>query len=334
MVVPQIGASVLQFPCHCAQCIQCAEGFKYQTRQLIRTHLKNYGKAPAQVEQQYNMPYTRTNGSALTNHLNPNLNPACKNPGSTGTGHASRTNDRCYDDDGSEDDFGFNNNYDANDFLPQLEDKWLPAGNIGAHVHEHHQRPDHNFQPVQPPAVRQPGVNQAQEDQPSLIPPAFKEKPEVWLAYLGAVKSNAFGHATVLQAMEQLNTTLNCLLITGVLPEVPCPVHSLISAKQHLSIDPDVWITAYAICPECWKYHTPAKINALKSPNCSVAGCLGVLYTETMNLKGQWVRTMIKINPQTSLIGSLRWMFMRPRFAKSIATAIMISLTPMMTKTM
>lgn len=87
--------------------------------------------------------------------------------------------------------------------------------------------------------------------------------------------------------MEQLNTTLNCLLITGVLPEVPCPVHSLISAKQHLSIDPDVWITAYAICPECWKYHTPAKINALESPNCSVAGCLGVLYTETMNLKGQ-----------------------------------------------
>ncbi|KAG1734538.1 hypothetical protein EDD22DRAFT_1011418 [Suillus occidentalis] len=154
-------------------------------------------------------------------------------------------------------------------------------------------------------------------DAPSLVPVAFKENGEIRYAYLTAVMANVYGHLSWNQATNQLNHSLNMLLI-DVLPAFPRPVRALASAKRHLGIDPDQWITQYAICPECWKHHSPSQLKQLLSAECSVPACNGLIYTERRDAKGKMVRTATKINPQVSVIGSLRRMFMRPGFAQSI----------------
>ncbi|KAG2757569.1 hypothetical protein P692DRAFT_20711205 [Suillus brevipes Sb2] len=176
---------------------------------------------------------------------------------------------------------------------------------------------DFNFRPVAWPDVRVPGSDQDQEDRPSLIPRAFQERPGVRLAYLNTVIGNVFGKQSIQAATDALNNQLNCMLLEGVLPEHPHPVRHL-SAKRRLGIDADQWITQYAICPECWKHFTPAQVKELPSPECTVPDCEGVLYDEHTDAKGKRVRTSKKIMPHVSLIGSLRRMFMRPGFAKSV----------------
>lgn len=57
-----------------------------------------------------------------------------------------------------------------------------------------------NFQPVLLLLVLEPGADQDQADQPSVVPRAFIEQPQVRMAYLQAVKSNVYGHLTVQQA--------------------------------------------------------------------------------------------------------------------------------------
>lgn len=178
--------------------------------------------------------------------------------------------------------------------------------------------PDQNFRPAALPDVREPGVDQDEADAPSLVPVAFKENGEIRYAYLTAVMANIYGHLSWIQATNQLNHSLNMLLIANVLPTSPRPVRALASAKRHLGIDPDQWITQYAICPECWKHHSPSQLKQLLSAECSVPACNGVIYTERRDAKGKMVRTATKINPQVSVIGSLRRMFMRPGFAQSI----------------
>ncbi|KAG1718620.1 hypothetical protein EDB19DRAFT_1899167 [Suillus lakei] len=148
-----------------------------------------------------------------------------------------------------------------------------------------------------------PGSDQDQEDRLSLIPRAFQECPGVRLAYL---------NTSIQAAMNALNNQLNCMLLEGVLPEHPRPVHHLLSTKRRLGIDADQWITQYAICPKCWKHFTPAQVKELPSPECTVPDCEGVLYNEYTDAKGKHVRTSKKIMPHISLIGSLRQMFMRP----------------------
>jgi hypothetical protein len=138
------------------------------------------------------------------------------------------------------------------------------------------------------------------------------------MAYLQAVISNVKGKLSVPQATDQLNATLDALLVAGVLPDFPRPVRHLSSAKRRLGIDPDQWITLYAVCPVCWKHQSPAELEALDSPLCSEPACDGIYYSEHYNSKGKRIRTAIKINPQTSLIGTLRRMFMRPGFAAKI----------------
>jgi hypothetical protein len=150
------------------------------------------------------------------------------------------------------------------------------------------------------------------------VPVTFQEKAEVRYGYITAVMANVYGHLSWIQATNQLNHTLNILLIANALPILPRPVRALISAKWHLGIDPDQWITAYAICLECWKHHTPAQLKELNSPECTVPGCDGILYSEQRDVKGKNVGTATKLNPQTSIIGSLKCMFMRPGFVKSI----------------
>ncbi|KAG0698529.1 hypothetical protein DFH29DRAFT_877950 [Suillus ampliporus] len=168
------------------------------------------------------------------------------------------------------------------------------------------------------PDVRVPSSDQDQEDRPSLVPRAFQERLGVRLAYLNTVIANVFGKQSIQAATDTLNNQLNCMLLEGVLPEHPRPVHHLLSAKRRLGIDPDQWITQYAICPECWKHLTPNQLKELPSPECTVPDCPGVLYDERTDAKGKCIRITRKIMPHVSLIGSLRQMFMRPGFAKSI----------------
>ncbi|KAG2346616.1 hypothetical protein BDR05DRAFT_974579 [Suillus weaverae] len=183
---------------------------------------------------------------------------------------------------------------------PHVRDQDLPT-NEDQHDHFNFDPPDYD-----------------QEDQPSLVPRAFQERPGVHLAYLNAVVGNVFGNHTVQAAMESLNNQLNCMLVEGILPEHPRPVRHLLSAKCRLGIDPDQWITQYTICSECWKHYTPVQLRELLSPSCTVPDCSGLLYDEHVDAKGKIVWTAKKIMPHVSLIGSLRRMFMRPGFAKSI----------------
>ncbi|KAG1774897.1 hypothetical protein EV702DRAFT_1237500 [Suillus placidus] len=205
--------------------------------------------------------------------------------------------------------------FDPPDYVHDADEEHGPAR---AHVAAQPPIRDFNFHPVVLPDVRIPGSDQDQEDQPSLVPRAFQERPGVRLAYLNAVVGNVFGNHTVQAATESLNNQLNCMLVEGVLPEHPRPVRHLLSAKRRLGIDPDQWITQYAICSECWKHYTLVQLRELLSPSCTVPDCSGLLYDEHVDAKGKIVRTAKKIMPHVSLIGSLRRMFMRPGFAKSI----------------
>jgi hypothetical protein len=177
---------------------------------------------------------------------------------------------------------------------------------------------DTHFEPVEPLGPEAPGADHDQEDQPATVPRAFLESPSVRMAYLQAVISNVKGKLLIPLATDQLNATLDALLVAGVLPDFPRPVRHLSGAKRRLGIDPDQWITLYAVCPVCWKHQSPAELKALNSPLCSEPGCDGIYYSEHYNSKGKQIRTAIKINPQTSLIGTLRRMLMRPGFAAKI----------------
>ncbi|KII86134.1 hypothetical protein PLICRDRAFT_115269 [Plicaturopsis crispa FD-325 SS-3] len=150
-------------------------------------------------------------------------------------------------------------------------------------------------------------------DQPSIVIPALQEEPFVRLAYLQAVMANVFGHLPLDRATKQLNGTLDCLRLAGCLPLIPRPVRTVASAKRRLGIDPDLWIIKYALCPKCWKHHTPAELIRLISDECTVPGCDGIIYD---TIRGKRVARLI--NPQVSIIESLRRMFMRPGFAKKV----------------
>lgn len=139
------------------------------------------------------------------------------------------------------------------------------------------------------------------------------------MAYLTVVMANVYGHLTVEQATNQLNSTLESLDVAGVLTLIPRPVRTLISARRHLGLDPGQWIIQYCVCPECWKHYSPAQLEVLESPRCTaLPGCTGLLYTDAWDAHKKWIRTATKINPQTSIISTLRHMMMRPGFAASL----------------
>jgi len=132
------------------------------------------------------------------------------------------------------------------------------------------------------------------------------------------VVGNVYNQFLIQQATDNLNGTLDTLLAAGVLPVYPRPVRTLESAKRRLGIDADQWITQYAICPKCWKHHTPKEMDELPSALCTVPNCDGIIFDEYQDGKGRKKRKLHKINPQTSIIQTLRRFFMRPGFAQSI----------------
>lgn len=80
------------------------------------------------------------------------------------------------------------------------------------------------FEPLGDPGVPPPGSDQAQADHPNLLPIVFQETPAVRMAYLSAVMANVYGHLTVQQATNQLNNTLDGLLVASILLEYLRPV--------------------------------------------------------------------------------------------------------------
>lgn len=77
---------------------------------------------------------------------------------------------------------------------------------------------------------------------------------------------------------DQLNSTLDALLVAHKLPEFPQPVRTLAGAKARLGIDPDLYVSQY-IFPGCWKHLTPKQLPELKPPECRVPDCSGILYS-------------------------------------------------------
>ena len=307
--------------CYCQQCSRHSDGFKYQTHQVIAKHRKKYGPGPkAQGYQQLKrVPSIRRPLAPQTNVAEP-AGPRIVEEHEEYYGEhdpeIQAPDDLQYDGDQFEG--GNDEAHPVEDQPPVAEPQINQELPLIRRQQQQLPPPDQNFVPVDLPEIREPGADQDEGDVPSLVPVAFQEKAEVRYAYLTAVMANVYGNLSWAQATNLLNHTLNGLFIANALPVFPRPVRALASAKRHLGIDPDQWITQYAICPECWKHHSPAQLQELPTPDCTVPDCAGILYTERRDAKGRLVRTAVKINPQTSIIGSLRRMLMRPGFARSI----------------
>ncbi|KAK7435198.1 hypothetical protein VKT23_019768 [Stygiomarasmius scandens] len=166
-----------------------------------------------------------------------------------------------------------------------------------------------------------------ENDMPSFTPRAFKESSPVRMAYLSAVLANVYGCVSVVQSTSQLNHSLDMLEVQGQIdgkpPIYPPPVRSLSAAKSRLGIDPDAWIVQYAICTICWKHYHPREINELEGPECIVPDCTGIIFDTSTDSKGRITHTPQKINPQVSLIESLRCMMLRPGFARIQYTSVL-----------
>jgi len=300
------------FQCKCPKCTQTFLGYKLQTSSVIAKHAKLH-KTPTEkdsrgigADQIAQPPVPGADGGS---QLDAEENLGC-NWEVLGLGWWG-------DDDDAADD----------------EDRYVGSAAaveqplLSEHVHEQPppQRPlgrrncpDTVWIPTAAVDVRPPGSDLDESDQPDATPRGLREHPGVRIAYLQAVIQNVYAHASVVQASEILNNTLDALSTMGPLPVNPRPVRTLESAKRRLGIDADQFITQYAICPKCWKHYTPKQILELESPECLVDDCDGVLYGEYQSQKGLRRRKALKINPYTSIIQTLRRFFLRPGFAAMI----------------
>ncbi|KAG6808437.1 hypothetical protein H0H87_012936, partial [Tephrocybe sp. NHM501043] len=142
----------------------------------------------------------------------------------------------------------------------------------------------------------------------------MNEESCVHIAYLKAVLGNVFGHLSCERAAIDLRASLDMLAAAGALPDEPAPVKTLKSARKRLGIDPDKYIIQHAICPSCWRHHMLEELNALDDPECASPGCKGLIYI-MKNSK----RIPTLVHPRVSIIQSIRQMFLRPGFAKTVA---------------
>jgi hypothetical protein len=249
----------IRLRCECMRCGASREGYMFQTKQVRSKHMKQYGplvgRAPVPI------PRPRPALQPLYQNRSPHI-PS--------------------DD---EDDFLIGPNPD---FPPRhLTPEPPPPPEPDRPELEHLPPRDIDFHPVQLPRIHGPGVDEDQGDRPTFVPRALSEKPQVRIAYLQAVTGNIYGNLTVDQATKQLNATLDALFVADALPILPRPVRHLVSAKRRLGIDPDQWITQYAICPNCWKHHTPAELELLASPSCSIPSCTGLIYSDHWDAKNK-----------------------------------------------
>lgn len=293
--------AALRVPCQCARCSKAPRGFILQTRQNKARHERKYQypnqpQHPARVSDIH---------EELAHQPAPEIAQAVT-PVNEWTMHMDLGHDGSSSDDDNEE---LVSNYDGNDSTPHprtptlLEPINIPLDND-----------PEVFRPVVPPLDPDPGLETGGDEQRAVGIPAMKEKSYIRMAYLQAVMGNVFGKLTWKDATQQLTNTLDILAVAGRLPVHPRPVRTLQSARRRLGINPDVYIIQYAICPLCWKHHTPSEMNALESDVCTTRGCKGIIFTTK---DGKCTPSLI--NPQVSIIGSLRRMFMRPGFAKMVA---------------
>ncbi|GBE87684.1 hypothetical protein SCP_1103610 [Sparassis crispa] len=304
-------SAAVRIQCRCARCSLDLLGFKYQSKQVCVKHLKLYG------------PYTSVPESSQTPNSAPLQPTTHHNIAETGSSSEPRQAEHRIPEDahlpepvlthddgavhpgphGTEDDFeGFD------DFQPQdVEPDSQPSRNSSRSPSPYVDPPPapglepDDYHEVLPPDIAIPGSeHDNDDDEPSVIIPAFSEESYIRMAYLHAVMGNTYQNLTWNAATEQLNNTLDCLSVqAGQLPLRPQPARTLATARRRLGIDPDAWIIQYAICPVCWKHHTPRELKELESPACTVLGCSGSLYLESLDSKGKTRRQAIKISPQS-----------------------------------
>lgn len=226
-----------QILCPCNRCAKTPLGYDYQSAQLVKKHLANYGdsrvKASATATQDPDL-----NESASTEDNNPSAqhrSPSPLQPAPSLNGD---------NDIGIRFDSG--NDWDDWDWL-DIEQEPESADDIEQDMYnpaslplspcrslspapQEQEQPDRfpahgdtEFLPISLPDIQEPRVDSA-DGAPDLSRPAFREKAHIRLAYLQAAVGNVYNGLSVKQATDQLNGTLDSHLISGTLPTYPRPV--------------------------------------------------------------------------------------------------------------
>jgi hypothetical protein len=287
--------------CICLRCSKKPLVLRQISRDLAKKHLKTYGPAPLHApDENHRVPSAPGPSSGLRRPLGDISGQ------SVGISGRSGQPDHF---DGGEDDFQDVNFGDIDE--PAPVEVVQPPGNVLPS--------DTVYRAVKMPC----GPDLVPEDDPdgpSIVPRAYRDNEPscVRIAYLQAVYNNVCVNMPVTDTNTNLGLTLSALDAAGVLPDHPRPVRTLYSARRRLGIDPDHWIIQYAICPRCWKHHTPNEMLELASPQCSTPDCNGLIYDVKEDAKGRPKRHPVMILPQTSLIQSLRRMVRRKGFRKLV----------------
>lgn len=155
-----------------------------------------------------------------------------------------------------------------------------------------------------------PDLDDLDFDKPS---PAMSEAAPVRLAYLRAVLGNIFQGNTVIAATERLNDDLDMAEVCNSLPAFPKPARTIPTAKRRLGLDVDEYIDKRPICTICYKYYSLEDIAELRSPQCTVNNCKGLVYQEEQ-INGAIRRVPTKIHPYASIIKSLKRLCLRRDF--------------------
>ncbi|EIW73721.1 hypothetical protein CONPUDRAFT_160802 [Coniophora puteana RWD-64-598 SS2] len=312
--------STPRFKCICARCSLTSAGYVLQTAQEIRRHNDRYGRKKTQRR-------TTTNATLATQAATSTAGPSRQTQGSeTQAPQAQATHSRRLLDllDVNldfvlEPPRGFDEDEDEEfELRPPTPRPQSPLRLPTPPLEQRWHRVDLGVCVPGETAINLDDDDDEPDEEPTLLPRAFKERPEVRNAYLRAVLANVFSKVSVADASDLLSAMLDNASIIRPLPDHPRPVRTLKSAKQRLGIDPDQYIIKYAVCPDCWKHYHPTDLQTLMSPVCSVDGCSGVIYEDFINARCKHIRKPFKLHPQVSIIASLRRMFMRPGFARMI----------------
>ncbi|KAH0578476.1 hypothetical protein H2248_003622 [Termitomyces sp. 'cryptogamus'] len=291
----------LRVPCFCDACKKHPNGFVYQTKQLVKKHLRKAAESSKAAARPAAVSTIERRRLVFPDFL----------------GH--RYYNSCHHEDHFRLQVFFHDNRLLEDHRVLLvyhhgrtlsrASSHVPSRRVSLNLNVE------TFVPSAPNPDPDPWVDREDRQDRTLrhAIPAMQEKTYVRMAYLKAVLANVFGHLSWERATNDLNALLNILAAAGVLPEEPAPVQTLQSARKRLGIDPDEYIIQYALCPLCWEPHTPDELEALSEPTCMLPCCNGQIYTMK---NGACIPNLIQ--PQVSIIQSLRRMFKRPGFCVSV----------------
>ena len=308
MRLPGQAGPAVRISCPCGRCAHLAPATRIVSRDLARKHLKRYGPAALHPQPIGNEPEARAVQHPAEGHISEYLlHFLCPEY------ERSFTDDIDHDLDDFHDGGQWDDVQQHDEIQPIVD---APAARDNGRVTPS----DTTYTTVEVPGLPRDDLPVHPEDDRPLFPPAYRDNEPSWvrIAYLQAVLNNVAGNMSVKQTTQNLNSTLNALNAAGVLPDRPRPVRTLASAKKRLGIDPDVWISQYAICPYCWKHYSPKQVIEMESPQCHSPACNGTVYEVTTDDKGRLKRRPIKIIPHVSLIDSLRRIVRRKGFRKLV----------------